>query len=73
MNGSTTYVCHDADDGAWQFHPQSGPTEEKDASIVALETICKLDPGILELADLPFGWCAWREKQSAEWQRAPIA
>ena len=50
-------VTHDADDGAWQFHPEGG-TDESEAAVVGLKTITQLDPSILELADLPLGWCA---------------
>ena len=63
------YVSHDEDDGAWQFHPTNGPTSESDAAVVGLKTILELDPSIEQLADLPYGWCAWRENQSAPWQR----
>ena len=63
------YVAHDEDDGAWQFHPPGQPTSEEDASVVSLATIVELDPTVRELADLPLGWCAWRESQSSAWQR----
>jgi hypothetical protein len=29
------------------------------------------DPSVLELADLPPGWHAWRRSRDAPWQRAP--
>ncbi len=64
------YVSHDADDGAWQFHPQSGPTTEADAAVAALKTMLELEPALAEIADLPLGWCAWREARGAVWQRA---
>lgn len=65
------YVSHDADDGAWQFHPHRGMTPESEAAVVSLETMVKLDETLRELADLPLGWHAWRETQDADWQRAP--
>lgn len=55
------YVSHDEEDGAWQFHPSSGFTPEQDARVVSLQTMCKIEPRIFELSDLPLGWCAWRE------------
>lgn len=63
------YVSHDEEDGAWQFHPKSGPTPESEAAVVSLRTVVELDPSITTLADLPLGWCAWREQQDASWQR----
>src|SRR5262245_46280006 len=66
------YVSHDEDDGAWQFHGVDGPPrDEKDARVVSLRKIVELDPTIKSLADLPLGWCAWRDGQSREWQRQP--
>jgi hypothetical protein len=61
-------VSHDADDGGWQFLDGSDVTE-KDASIVSLEEITRMDPSVLELADLPPGWYAFRAAPSAKWQR----
>ena len=63
------YVSHDEDDGAWQFHPKSGPAAESDASVAGLKTILDLDPTVAEVADLPLGWCAWRERQESPWHR----
>ena|SRR6266704_5141340 len=64
------HVTHDEDDGAWQFHPYGGPASEADASVVSLEEILVLDPTIAELADLPLGWCAWRERENSPWMRS---
>jgi hypothetical protein len=66
------YVSHDDEDGAWQFHPFSGFTEEKDACLVSLRHIAEIEPRILELFDLPMGWCAWRDSKSSNWQRKPV-
>lgn len=63
------YVSHDEDDGAWQFHPKSGPTSESEAAVAGLSTMLALDASIAELADLPLGWCAWRDIPEAPWQR----
>lgn len=61
------YVSHD---GAWQFHTnQSEPVNEEDAMMVSLQSIVTLDPTIIELADLPLGWHAWRNSKSSVWQR----
>lgn len=67
------YVTHDEDDGAWQFHPFSGPTTEAEAAVVSLAEMLRLEPRIRELADLPTGWHAWRDKQEGQWFRSTIS
>jgi hypothetical protein len=65
------YVTHDEEDGGWQFHNSApGPTKESDASIVALREMVERDSTIVELADLPLGWHAWRESKGSPWHRA---
>ncbi len=63
------YVSHDKDDGAWQFHAKSGATQENEARVVGLRTMFEIDHTIGLLADLPLGWCAWREGRQSSWQR----
>lgn len=65
------YVTHDEDDGAWQFHPNSGVTPEYEATVVSLGTMVDLDDSLRQLFDLPLGWHAWRESPAADWKRAP--
>lgn len=66
------YVCHDAEDGVWQFHSMDGaPESTSDARIFSLKTILEMDSSIALLADLPLGWCAWRSFKESEWQRGP--
>jgi hypothetical protein len=65
------HVSHDADDGGWQFHSnEPGPPNESDAAVVGLGEILRLDERIVELADLPSNWHAWRESPGSAWQRA---
>lgn len=64
-----THVSHDADDHGWQFH-YAGDKAESDAMIVALREICRLDPTVLEIADLPPGWVATRSGLGEPWLRA---
>jgi len=64
------YVCHDAEDGAWQFHPV-GFTKEDEVAIVSLEEMCNLDSSIFELWNLPYGWFAWRPRKDDNWIREP--
>jgi hypothetical protein len=63
-------VTHDAEDGGWQF--LCGTTDDPaDGRVVGLGCMCDRDATLLELADLPEGWCAWRERPGALWWRAP--
>lgn len=64
------YVSHDTEDGAWQFHPKSGPTPESETAIVALRVVIDLDPSIISLMNLPLGYCAWRDERTDDWQIA---
>ncbi|MCL1948398.1 MAG: hypothetical protein FWF59_01510 [Turicibacter sp.] len=59
-------VWHDEEDGMWQFLGESGP-DESDAVIVGLQEIVKLDHSVNEVATLPLGWVAWREKKGLPW------
>ena len=62
------FVTHDEDDGAWQFLDGQNVTME-DSAIVSLKYMTTIDPGIIELADLPYGWQAHRQAQGAPWIR----
>ena len=67
------YASHCADDFGWQFHTNDpGPPQMRDAFVVGLGEIVQLDPTIKDQADLPVGWCAWRESKDSPWHRAPI-
>lgn len=60
------YVCHDDEDGAWQFLIGE-PVEEKDIMVVALEEIVNHDPTLNELFNLPTGYCAIRKFVGDKW------
>lgn len=62
-------VAHDAEDGGWQFLDGSDEVQAEDACVVGLGEVLKRDPSIAELADLPYGWIAWRSSNGAPWQR----
>lgn len=69
--GWIAYVSHDEDDGGWQFHiSEAGPPKEADAFVVGLNEIVELDESVMELADLPLGWHAWRDSKTSPWQRS---
>src|SRR5579871_3609481 len=61
-------VFHDAEDGGWQFLDREEPMIEN-AAIVSLHSMVRRDPSICALADLPYGWQAWREHPDSPWQR----
>lgn len=63
-------VEHNADDHGWQFLGLE-ELDVSDAAVVGLATIVRHDPSIVQLADLPPGWHAWRESADAVWKRAP--
>ena len=67
QNAPILLVTHDDDDGAWQFLDGGEPSDEV-ASIVSLFFIFRKDPTIGQLADLPYGWKAWRETKESPWQ-----
>jgi hypothetical protein len=63
-----TYVSHDVEDGAWQFLGDSmsdggGPV------LSCLHHPIDRDPSLAELADLPLGWYAERDKPGEPWIR----
>jgi hypothetical protein len=64
------YVSHDADDGAWQFLPESGAIEEQ-AAVALLQDLCLQDPTLPQLARLPLGWRAERSGEDAPWMWLP--
>lgn len=62
-------VFHHDEDGAWEFIGDDNPLSDSDYVVLALEKIIKLDPSVLELADLPLGWAAYRERVDMPWSR----
>lgn len=61
-------VFHDADDHGWQFIGISDASMD-DAMLVSLEAIVRLDPTVLDVADLPPGWQAFRNAVGEVWTR----
>lgn len=59
-------VTHDEEDGAWQFLDRDGARMEE-AMVVGLGGMLRRDPTIAELAHLPTGWAATRERAGAPW------
>ena len=61
-------VSHEADDHSWQFIGTSGASMAE-ALLVSLDSIVKVDPTVLEIADLPPGWQALRNAVGEPWAR----
>ncbi len=59
-------MFHHEEDGAWEFIGVSS-YEEQDYIVVSLEEIIMLDNTVLEIADLPLGHEAYREKRNRPW------
>jgi len=72
MNGerSVLLVCRDEGDGSWQFLT-GDEFKMEDALLVALHSVVELDSSLYELADLPAGWNARRERPGSPWRREP--
>lgn len=64
-------VYHDHD-GDWQF--MCGTTSESaDAKIVCLGCMVERDSSLMQLADLPDGWLAYRKSPADPWVREEYA
>jgi hypothetical protein len=61
-------VTHDLEDHGWQFL-DGHDVDESDATIIGFAEIVELDASLLELADLPPGWRAWRASPTDPWRR----
>ncbi|MCR5191160.1 MAG: DUF2185 domain-containing protein [Bacteroidales bacterium] len=70
-NSPILYVFHYEDDGFWQFSGDED-CEDSDYRIVSMEEMVNIDDSILELADMPFGFCAKRIGKKAKWVTEPI-
>ena len=64
------FVTHDEHDHGWQFLDGSDPPSE--FVHVCMSHPVNLDPSLLEIADLPPGWCAWRDRVGSPWLREPL-
>lgn len=59
-------VTHDAN-GSWQFMPGE-PVESAHATVVGLREVVRRDDSLTELARLPRGWRADRDREEAPWR-----
>ena len=60
------HVTHDEDDHGWQFLTLDNANED-DAVVVLFKNILKLDDSLIELADMPPGWHAYRHSINDDW------
>jgi hypothetical protein len=63
-------VTHEDGEDSWSFIGTSDGTLEN-CKLIALEEAVAIDPSILQLADLPVGWRAWRDSRQDSWIREP--
>jgi hypothetical protein len=62
------HVTHDLDNHGWQFLGIED-ADMDDAAVVSLAEIVQRDLSVLQVADLPPGWHAWRPNPAAPWRR----
>lgn len=60
------FVFHFSD-GFWQFSGSEKNLSDEDYKLISLEEIIKIDPTILEIADLPYEKEAYRKDVFADW------
>ena len=61
-------VVHYSDDHSWGF--TCGTTDNPDdGAVVDMACVLDLDPSLATIADLPLGWCAWRDDIESPWTR----
>lgn len=67
-NKEITSVYHYKEDNTWQFYSSDKVTNYMDvAMLVGLGQIIKRDNTILEIADLPEGYLAFRKAKGEKW------
>jgi hypothetical protein len=63
-------VTHEDGEDSWSFIGSSDG-RRKNCKVIALREAVDLDPSVLQLADLPVGWRAWRDSTESPWTREP--
>jgi hypothetical protein len=64
------HAVHD-ENCEWQFIGSSDGTAEN-GRVIALHEAVELDPSVLQLADMPVGWHAFRDSPERSWRREAI-
>ena len=65
------HVAHDEDDDGWQFL-DGDPVDTSEARVVSMCHVVGLDATLTDIADLPPGWTASRERVGAPWIRREL-
>lgn len=60
------FVFHFSD-GFWQFSGAEENLSDEDYKLISLEEIIKMDPTVLEVADLPYEREVYRKDVLADW------
>jgi len=60
------FVFHD-EERDWHFLSEEGPVE-KEAKLILLSEMIEHDPTVLEIADLPLGFKAYRDNKDSPWR-----
>jgi hypothetical protein len=66
LDSPIVYVAHHAD-GTWEFWGKE-VIDESEVVVVSLENIIKIDPTVLEIADLPVEFNAVRDSKTSPWR-----
>lgn len=62
-------VTHDIEDGAWQFFSDDYfENFEEIAKIIGFQELINLDNSLLQIVDLPLGFCATRKDEFDNWK-----
>jgi hypothetical protein len=70
-NSLITRINHH-EDGLWEFFGKK-KVNEGEIMVVSLEQIIQRDPSILEMADLPLNFTAFRESNDTPWIIASLS
>jgi hypothetical protein len=73
MSGRTPIlrVCHEEQDGAWQFLTGAVLPDAEKWMLIGLSEVVAIDSSIKEIADLPYGWEAVRCSPAEKWTTRP--
>lgn len=69
LNGDPILYVYHNQNGDWQFHTSLEPNIN-DAKLVCLKELTNLDPSINEIYHLQYGWSAWRNSVTDDWEYA---
>lgn len=61
-------VIHYSHDHSWAFTCGTSNNTE-DGRVISMGEVLKIDASLAEIADLPPGWCAFRDRDGGTWHR----